>query len=77
MNDDLFKAMSDMTKPENVLKPKTRFRILFPRPGDTRGITHWVYAADQKHKPIAYAASHFAFYKDGRKVEGYQLHNEF
>jgi hypothetical protein len=56
---------------------RVRYRILWPHPGDNRGITHWVYAADRRHKPILYAGSHFAFYNDGRMVEGYQTRKEF
>ena len=56
---------------------RIRYRILWPRPEEERKITHWVYAADRRHKPIHYACSHFAFYEDGREVEGFQLHKEF
>jgi len=59
------------------MKTRIRFRILFPRPEDNRKITHWVYAADQSHRPIMYGCAHFAFYEDGHKTEGYQLHREF
>jgi hypothetical protein len=63
---------------------RTRYRILFPRPAGSEGylpchdtITHWIFAADQKHKPIHYGHANFAFMKDGRKIEGYQKHKEF
>jgi hypothetical protein len=57
---------------------RTRYRILFPNPAHpVNKITHWIFAADQEHRPILYGHAYFAFFTDGTKKEGYQLHREF
>jgi hypothetical protein len=61
---------------------KTHYRILWPRtdnlaPKESKDISHWIVAADDKHRPINYGCAHFAFFNDGRIIEGFFKYREF